>query len=177
MRLIQAARMGKKVVLISQNSHVMAAYHIGAIATDMNRNTLVGGIAREFYQNIYKYYQELAAWRVQNQRFFLCMSRRRTYTGEERQPGKCEWCMNRMLLKKYFSMLKEAGVAVVLNEQLQEKKKAGKSGTNIKSITMKSGSIFTGRIFIDASYEGDLMASCGVSYFVEEKPIHNTEKR
>jgi len=36
----------------------------------------------------------------------------------------------------------------------------------IKSITCMSGNLYEGKVFIDCSYEGDLMASSGVSFFV-----------
>ena len=51
---IQGARMGKKVVLISKNDHVGGLVTSGLTATDMNRNDLIGGITKEFYNKIYK---------------------------------------------------------------------------------------------------------------------------
>ncbi|NGM89431.1 FAD-dependent oxidoreductase, partial [Parapusillimonas sp. SGNA-6] len=53
---VQAARMGKSVVLISKNKHVGGLATSGLTATDMNRNDMVGGLAREFYQRVYDYY-------------------------------------------------------------------------------------------------------------------------
>ncbi len=41
-----------------------------------------------------------------------------------------------------------------------------KEGDRIASITMLSGKTFHGKAFIDATYEGDLMAAAGVSYTV-----------
>ena len=37
---------------------------------------------------------------------------------------------------------------------------------HITAITMLSGKVFRGRMFIDATYEGDLMAAAGVTYTV-----------
>jgi len=50
-----------------------------------------------------------------------------------------------------------------------------KEGNRISTVTMESGKIFGGKMFIDASYEGDLMAGAGVSYFVgrEANSEHN----
>ena len=50
-------------------------------------------------------------------------------------------------------------------------------GTAIKSIRTLSGKVFEGRVFIDATYEGDLMAVAGVSYHVgrESMSIYNEE--
>src|SRR5690606_17415914 len=66
MAAIQGARMGKNVVLVSKNSHVGGMATSGLTATDMNRNTLVGGIAKEFYHNIYNYYLKPDAWKNQD---------------------------------------------------------------------------------------------------------------
>jgi len=68
----------------------------------------------------------------------------------------------------YDRMLKAAGdkVTVVFGERLDLKKGVVKDGTRIVKIVMESGREFTGKMFIDATYEGDLMAKAGVSYHV-----------
>jgi hypothetical protein len=57
-------------------------------------------------------------------------------------------------------------VTVVRGERLDLEKGVVKEGTRIVRIVMESGRTFEGRIFIDATYEGDLMAKAGVSYHV-----------
>jgi hypothetical protein len=66
----------------------------------------------------------------------------------------------------YEALLKEAKVPVVFGERLDLKNGVQKEGTRITTIRMESGRTFTGKMFIDASYEGDLMAKAGVSYHV-----------
>jgi hypothetical protein len=60
-------------------------------------------------------------------------------------------------------LLKEASVPVYFEQRLAAVKK---DGTRIVEITMENGNVFRAKAFIDASYEGDLMAKAGVSYMV-----------
>jgi hypothetical protein len=63
----------------------------------------------------------------------------------------------------FHTMLKEAGVKVITTQSL---KSITKEGTRITSLTTADGSTYQGRMFIDASYEGDLMAAAKVSHIV-----------
>jgi hypothetical protein len=54
-------------------------------------------------------------------------------------------------------------VPVYLEQRLSGVKK---NGARIEQITVESGKVFRARMFIDATYEGDLMAETGVSYTV-----------
>ena len=66
----------------------------------------------------------------------------------------------------FDDMVREAGVQVVFGERLDLKKGVVKEGRKIVKIAMESGREFTAKVFIDASYEGDVMAKAGVSYIV-----------
>ena len=61
-----------------------------------------------------------------------------------------------------------AKITIVRGERLDLAKGKGviKDGTRIVRIVMESGREFSGKMFIDATYEGDLMAKAGVSYHV-----------
>src|SRR5437762_1615789 len=61
-------------------------------------------------------------------------------------------------------MCREAGVVLVRQERLDLKGGVEKRDGRIVSIRMESGKAFRSRMFIDATYEGDLMAKAGVSY-------------
>lgn len=164
---IQGARMGKKVVLISQNSHVGGTTTSGLTATDINRNTLIGGIAREFYRKVYEYYQKPEAWKNQDRESYFQSSLKRTFTGKN-DSLKIQWVYESHMGEKIMvKMLKEAGVDLVFNERLlPDKGSVKKKRKSIRSIKMESGKEFSAAVFIDATYEGDLMAQAGVSYTV-----------
>jgi hypothetical protein len=66
----------------------------------------------------------------------------------------------------FIEMLDEQNVPVVRGQRLNRKSGVRTDGKRITSITMESGETYSGRMFIDATYEGDLMAAAGVSYAV-----------
>jgi hypothetical protein len=61
-------------------------------------------------------------------------------------------------------MVKEAGVEVFYRHRLREGKGVLRTGTRLTSIALENGSRFAGKVFADATYEGDLMAQAGVSF-------------
>lgn len=63
----------------------------------------------------------------------------------------------------YLDMLKEVAVPVRYNQHLA---RVHKDGARIVAIEMTDGTVYRGKMFIDATYEGDLMAQAGVSYHV-----------
>lgn len=63
MAAIQSSRMGCKVILVSENAHVGGMATSGLTATDINKHLAVGGLAEEFYREIYFHYMNESAWR------------------------------------------------------------------------------------------------------------------
>jgi len=166
MAAIQAARLGKNVVLISKNQHVGGLATSGLTATDMNRNDMVGGIAREFYQRIYAYYQDSTVWRNQDRDEFFVKSIKRTYRGKN-DDRQMQWVYESKVAEKIMlDMLEEAGVKLWFNERMKLEDGITKRGSKITAINMESGKTVKAKVFIDATYEGDLMAKAGVSYTV-----------
>jgi hypothetical protein len=163
---IQAARMGKKVVLLSTTNHLGGVMTSGLTATDMNRYKTVGGLSREIFQKIYAYYTNPKNWKNQQRDEFFEMSKKRTYTGKN-DSLKMQWVYESHVLERiYKDMLLEAGVKVVYNQKLNLDKGVLRNGSRIEKITMVSKEEYHAKMFIDATYEGDLMAKSGVSYFV-----------
>jgi hypothetical protein len=62
-----------------------------------------------------------------------------------------------------FQMVNEAGVPVYFRQRLVSVRK---DGARIAQLEMDGGKVFRAAMFIDASYEGDLLAGAGVSYVV-----------
>jgi hypothetical protein len=63
----------------------------------------------------------------------------------------------------FFDMVNEAGVTLFLQQRLASVKK---EGARIREISIDSGRVFRAEMFIDATYEGDLMAQAGVKYTI-----------
>ena len=59
---VQAARMGRNVVMVCPGQNIGGLTSSGLGATDINNREAIGGIAREFYSRIYKYYSHKSAW-------------------------------------------------------------------------------------------------------------------
>lgn len=163
---IQGARMGKKVVLVSKNRHVGGLATSGLTATDMNKHYTIGGIAAEFYGKIYSYYTDPAVWRNQTRDEFMESTLRRTYRGRN-EKREIQWVYESSVAEKIMlDMLREAGVEIRFDTRLAEENPVVSRKGRISSITFEDGTGLSARMFIDASYEGDLMAAAGVSYIV-----------
>ncbi|GHB54259.1 FAD-dependent oxidoreductase [Persicitalea jodogahamensis] len=159
---IEAKRMGKSVVLIEPTSRIGGLTTGGLGQTDIGNKRVIGGISREFYQNIKTYYDQPENWKWQKKEEYLDGGQTRTQKNENSM-----WTFEpSAALNVYHDMLKEAGIQVEYNQKLDRAKGVRKSGNRISSITMLSGKTYQGKMFIDATYEGDLMAAAGVSYTV-----------
>lgn len=165
---IEGARHGKSVVLVSKNRHVGGLVTSGLTATDMNRQAVIGGITAEFYQRIYKYYENPAVWRNQGREEFFESSKKRTFTGKN-DPRRMQWVYESGVAEKIMrDMLDEAGVQIHFDAQVS---KVSKKGGRIRNITLTDGSKISAKVFIDCSYTGDLMARSGVGYTVGREGV------
>jgi hypothetical protein len=155
---VQAARMGKTAVVIEPSKHIGGLTSGGLGRTDSGDKRVIGGVSREFYQRLKKYYDDDANWRQQ----------KKSQYGGYRETDDAIWGFEpRVAEKIYDEMLAEVKVPVLkgLRLDLTDGSVVVKNN-RIQSIRMESGEIFTGKMFIDATYEGDLMAKAGVTYFV-----------
>ena len=159
---VQTARMGKTVVLIEPGRHLGGLSSGGLGATDIGNKKAVGGISRQFYQRIRRHYARQTAWKHGTLEQY-----RPTREGRRHVAKDTMWSFEPHVAERVFNdMIKEAKVPVVFGERLDLKNGVKKQGARIVTIVMESGRIFHGRVFIDATYEGDLMAAAGVSYTV-----------
>ena len=161
---IQAAREGRTAVLIEPTKFLGGLTTGGLGATDIGNKKAIGGLSREFYTGIAKYYADDAKWVHQTREAYFA-KRPHGNAGDE---GTMWTFEPHVATAVYDQMLKAAGdkVTVVYGERLDLKKGVIKDGTRIVKIVMESGREFSGKVFIDATYEGDLMAKAGVSYHV-----------
>jgi hypothetical protein len=158
---IQSSRMGKSVVLIEPGKRLGGLTTGGLGQTDIGNKHVVGGISREFYQNINRYYQVPENWKWQSRSDYM-EGQTRTEKDEDAM-----WTFEpSAALKVYHQMLSHEKVDIVYGERLNRESGVIKEGGKIISVEMENGTRYFGKMFIDATYEGDLMASAGVSYSV-----------
>jgi hypothetical protein len=161
---IQAAREGRTAVLIEPTKFLGGLTTGGLGATDIGNKKAIGGISREFYTAIGTHYADEKKWIHQSREAYFS----KRPNGNIADEGTMWTFEPQVASAIYDRMLKAAGdkVTVVFGERLDLKKGVIKDGTRIVKIVMESGREFSGKMFIDATYEGDLMAKAGVSYHV-----------
>src|SRR4051812_14137498 len=157
---VQAHRMGKSVVLIEPSNHIGGLTTGGLGATDIGNKSAIGGLAHDFYHRVWQHYQNDAAWTRET---------RQQYAARNVHDSKDEtmWMFEpHVATQIYRDMLAEARVMPLMNERLDRRHGVEKRGGRIESITMESGRAFAAKMFIDATYEGDLMAAAVVAFHV-----------
>ena len=133
---IAAAREGLKVAVLEASNHVGGMVTGGLSRTDHGRKETIGGYALEFYQRAGRHYGKEIEWYP--------------------EPHVAESVL--------LEMIREAKVEIFYRHRLKEQNGVTMTEQNITSIRAENGDTFQGQIFVDASYEGDLMKQAGVSY-------------
>ncbi len=133
-----AAKEGLSVALLERTGHVGGLTTSGIGNVDIGWPTTVGGYTAEFLRKVGAHYGTPHRMQI------------------HLECKVAEGIMN--------EMLSETGVNVFLHTRLQEKGGVKVENGKIVSVTMEDGSVFSAPVFIDCSYEGDLMAQAGVSY-------------
>ncbi len=136
---VQADRMGKTVILVGPDKHLGGLSSGGLGMTDSGKKQAIGGLSRQFYERLGAHYgRDGAVWKF--------------------EPHAAEMAFEKLVA--------EHEITVHRNEWLDRTPSKGvaKKDGRIASITMLGGRRYRGRMFIDATYEGDLMAAAGLSY-------------
>lgn len=161
---VQAKRMGKSVLMVSPDTHLGGLSSGGLGWTDTGNKSVIGGLAREFYHRVWRHYDTPEAWRWQVQSEYGNEGQ-----GTSAMDGaeRTMWIFEPHVAEQVFEELIAAyEIPVFRDEWLDRVGGVEKEGDRIRAITALSGNTFCGKAFIDATYEGDLMAAAGVSYHV-----------
>jgi hypothetical protein len=137
MTAVSAAREGLNVAILEPTNHLGGMVTGGLSRTDFGKKEVLGGIALEFYERAGKKYGRDIEWMP--------------------EPRIAEAILNEMIQEAKT-------VTVFLNHRLKEKSGVKKQVARVVEIAMENGARFQGAIFVDASYEGDLMAQAGVEF-------------
>jgi NADPH-dependent 2,4-dienoyl-CoA reductase/sulfur reductase-like enzyme len=131
---VTAARLGHRTVLVAFGNHIGGMTTSGISTADIGAVRTVGGVAAEVYRRI-------------GQSYGL---RTPVYDYEPHVAARV-----------LGEMLGEARVTVLTGQPLAE---VTRSGPTLISLHTEAGSTVTARQYIDASYEGDLLARAGASW-------------
>ncbi|MBL8167136.1 MAG: FAD-dependent oxidoreductase [Acidobacteria bacterium] len=161
---VQAKQMGKTVIVVSPDKHLGGLSSGGLGFTDTGNKAVIGGLAREFYHRVYQHYQKSEAWAWEKREQFGNKGQGTVALDGE---NRTMWIFEPHVAEAVFEdFVREYKIPVVRNEWLNRQTGVKKSGGRITSITTLSGKRYSGKMFIDATYEGDLLAAAGVSYHV-----------
>lgn len=161
---VQAKKMGKSVVVVGPDKHLGGLSAGGLGFTDTGNKAVIGGLSRDFYHRVWAHYDQPSAWKWQKKDQY---GNKGQGTPAIDGAQRTMWIFEPHVAERVFEdYVKENQIPVHRDEWLDRAKGVKKDGARITSITMLSGKVYTGKMFIDATYEGDLMAAAGVDYHV-----------
>lgn len=160
---VQAKRMGKSVILISPAKHLGGLSSGGLGFTDMGDERTVGGLSRKYFHRIWEYYQKPEAWKFQPKETFRSSGQHGPAFNKELEIGTV---FEPHVAERLFDQILAESRVELICDRLDLSNKINKSGKRIAAIRMESGKEIEADVFIDATYEGDLMAKAGVTYTI-----------
>ncbi len=145
---IAAAAAGQRVALLEPTRWVGGMMSGGLSKSDVGRRgaEIIGGLTAQFFDRA----------RAAEARNGACVSR--CDGSYEFEPHVAEALFEQMLSEAHVIVEREAPLVSVTKE-----------GTGLRALSTSRGEI-TAKVFMDASYEGDLIALSGISYAIGREP-------
>ena len=164
---LQAKRMGRSAVVVSPETRIGGLTTGGLGQTDIGNKNAFGGIALEFYKAIASYYRDDANWKWQKREEYFpdgqCADSKDVDSMWTFEPSAA--------LRVLEGWERRYGIEIHRGKRLD--RSPGKvrmieveGHRRIAFFVTENGDEYAGKVFVDATYEGDLMASAGVSYTV-----------
>ncbi len=172
---VQVIRMGKSVIMVSPDTHLGGLSAGGLGFTDTGNKEVIGGLSREFYHKVYQEYQKTETWQWQKRDEFGNKGQGTVALDGE---NRTMWIFEPHVAEKVFEdFVREHEIEIYRDEWLNREIGVKMEEGRIASLETLSGKVFQGKMFIDATYEGDLMAEAGVSYHVgrEANSVYDEE--
>lgn len=159
---VQAKRMGRSAAIVSPETRIGGLTTGGLGQTDIGNKAAFGGLALQFYTDVAAHYGNPDNLVVQ----FPDEKKRKEVSKGIRRSGS-KWTFEpSVALAILEGWERREGLDIRRGEWLDREKGVEKKDGRIVSITTLSGNVYRGKVFVDATYEGDLMAAAGVSYHV-----------
>jgi len=161
---VEAKKSGKSVIMVSPDKHLGGLSSSGLGFTDTGDKSVIGGLARDFYHRVWQHYSTTGAWKWQKREAY---GNKGQGTPAIDGANRTMWIFEPHVAEAIFEQLiEEFNIEVARDEWLDRENGVQLDNGRIRSITTLNGKTYHGRMFLDATYEGDLMASAGVSYHV-----------
>lgn len=166
---VQAAEMGKSVIIVSPDK-VLGGLSSGGLGwTDTGNKAVIGGLSRDFYHRVWKQYQKPENWKFQKPEEYGGKGQGTpAIDGDQKTMWIFEPSIARAVFEDYVA---DFDLTVHRDEWLDRKNGVEVKDGRIVSITTLSGKRYPGKMFLDTTYEGDLIAASGVEYHVGREAI------
>ena len=172
---VEVAQSGKSVIMVSPDIHLGGLSSSGLGFTDTGNKSVIGGLSREFYHRVWQHYNDSSAWKWQKKSEY---GNRGQGTVAMDGENRTMWIFEPHVAEQVFEdFVEENGITVYRDEWLNRETGVKKKNGEIVSITTLSGKVFKGKVFIDATYEGDLMAAAEVSYHVGRESMDTYDEQ
>lgn len=149
---IQLVRMDKFVLIVCPEKHIGGLSSSGLAFTDLGNKEIIGGISKEFYQEVYKHYQNENAWNWQPREEYGNEGQSTTAIDDE---FETMWTFEPHVAEQIFeNFIKENNITIHRDKWLDRENGVKITDGKITSIAMLDGTIYKAKIFIDATYEG-----------------------
>lgn len=154
---VELARSGHHVLLLVNGNRLGGMSAAGLGQTDTGNPGAIGGLAREFYARIHDHYADDAAW-----------SREKRDGNRSFDPASdVMWRFEPQVAEAIFrALVEESGADILWGSALDRESGVVLQGDRVGLIRTLSGQEIVAEYFIDATYEGDLMAAAGIPYAV-----------
>jgi hypothetical protein len=162
---VQVKAMGKSVIIVSPDKHLGGMSSGGLGFTDTGNKTVIGGLARDFYHRLFLHYNDYKAWRWEKKSAYGNVGQA---TVALDSTYKTMWIFEPHVAEAVFEQYVKENNLIIHRDVWLNRNKGGVTVKNgkITAIRTLNGDQYKGKIFMDATYEGDLMAAAGVSYTV-----------
>ena len=158
---VRAAELGRSVLVVNPDGHLGGMTASGLGATDIGNKRAIGGLSRGFYRAVRAHYTREESWRQE---------RRQQFRGWRDEDAM--WYFEPHVAKAILEFKLGVEEVTLISDKLDLDRGCHMAGARIVSFFTTSGRRVRGRMFVDATYEGDLMSRAGVSYHVGREPNH-----
>ena len=160
---IEAQRLGRTAVIVCPETRIGGLTTGGLGQTDIGNKSAFGGLALQFYRDVADWYKIDSHWKYEKRTDYIPDGQCAGSFGEDSM-----WTFEPSAALAILERWERENKLDIVRGEFLDRGKEGvvREGSRIVAIKTLSGKVFRGKMFVDATYEGDLMAAAGVSYTV-----------
>ena len=160
---IEAQRLGRTAVIVCPETRIGGLTTGGLGQTDIGNKSAFGGLALQFYKDVADWYKIDSHWKYEKRSDYIPDGQCAGSFGEDSM-----WTFEPSAALAILERWERENKLEIVRGEFLDRGKGGvvREGSRIVAIKTLSGKTFRGKMFVDATYEGDLMAAAGVSYTV-----------